>query len=59
MKKLSKNTSPFLLLILPFFVVMAVMALHAGSELIIEKIQLSASFIKFPEYDLIRVFFSR
>lgn len=55
MKKLIKNTSPYLLLTLPFFVAMGFLAMHSGSEMIQERIQLSASFIEFPKLDVFQV----
>ncbi|HLW50924.1 MAG TPA: hypothetical protein VKZ78_08120 [Sphingobacteriaceae bacterium] len=57
MKKFIKNTSPFLLLTIPFFVALVLMGLHSGSEMIQEKIQLSASFIKLPEVNIFHVIF--
>ncbi len=55
MKKFIKNTSPFLLLTIPFFVAIVLMAIHSGGEMIQEKIQLSASFIKLPEVNIFQV----
>lgn len=55
MKKLIKNTSPYLLLTLPFFVAMGFLAMHSSSEMIQERIQLSASFIAFPKLDVFQV----
>lgn len=57
MKKTIKNVSPFLLLTLPFFVALILMAIHAGSEMLIEKIRLSASFFSLPELRVFRAFF--
>ncbi|HZH55134.1 MAG TPA: hypothetical protein VFD72_05745 [Sphingobacteriaceae bacterium] len=55
MKKLIKNTSPYLLLTLPFFVAMVFLAIHTGNEMIQERIQLSASYIAFPKLDVFQV----
>lgn len=55
MKKFISNISPFLLLTLPFFVAMLLMAGVAGSELIEQRIQLNASFISLPEINVFRV----
>jgi len=49
MKKSIGNISPFLLLIIPFFVVIALVAGQAGSEIVQERIQLNASFISLPD----------
>lgn len=57
MKKFIKNTSPFLLLTIPFFVALVLMGIHSGSEMIQEKVQLSASFIKLPEVNIFQVLF--
>ena len=55
MKKFIGNVSPFLLLTLPFFVAMLIMAGVAGSELIEQRIQLNASFISLPELNVFQV----
>lgn len=57
MKRFIKNTSPFLLLTIPFFVAIGIMAIHSGSEMIQEKIRLSASFIQLPEVNILQVLF--
>lgn len=57
MKKIAKNISPFLLLLLPFFVAVLFMAIHSGAEMIQERIQLSASFIQLPQIDVMQVLF--
>lgn len=59
MKKFSKNISPFLLLAIPFFVMLVFLALHSGNEVIEEREQLTASFFKLPEFDVFQVFFRR
>lgn len=55
MKKFISNVSPFLLVTLPFFVALVLMAGLAGSELIQERIQMNASFISLPEINIFRV----
>lgn len=57
MKRFIKNTSPFLLLTIPFFVAVGIMAIHSSSELIQEKVRLSASFIQLPEINIFQVLF--
>ncbi len=59
MKKSIGNISPFLLLILPFVVILFVMAAQTGSEIIQERIQLNASFISLPEANVFKVLLSR
>jgi hypothetical protein len=56
MKRLIKNTSPFLLLIIPFLVAVLFMALQSGTEMIQERVQLSASVIQLPEFNIFQVF---
>ena len=55
MKKRISNISPFLLLILPFFVGMFLVAKQPQSEIIQERIQLNASFISMPEFNVFNV----
>lgn len=55
MKQFIKNTSPFLLLIIPFFVAVVLMAVNSGSEMVHEKVQLSASIIKLPKFNISQV----
>jgi len=55
MKKVAKNVSPFLLLTVPFFVLLGMLAIHSGNELILEKIQFSVAFFKIPDIDVWRV----
>ncbi|WP_257658273.1 hypothetical protein [Parapedobacter lycopersici] len=57
MKKFIGNVSPFLLVTLPFFAALLIMAGIAGSELIEQRIQLNASFISLPEINVFRVLF--
>jgi len=55
MKKFIGNVSPFLLVTIPFFAALLIMAGVAGSELIEERIELNASFISLPEISAFRV----
>lgn len=55
MKKFIGNISPFLLLIIPFFVVLVLVAGQTGSEIIQERIQLNASFISLPDVTIFKV----
>ncbi|MFC3196579.1 hypothetical protein ACFOET_03030 [Parapedobacter deserti] len=55
MKKFIGNISPFLLLTVPFFVVLALVAGQAGSEIIQERIHLNASFISLPDMNVFKV----
>ncbi len=55
MKKFTGNISPFLLLIIPFFVAVLVVAGQSGSEIIQERIQLNASFISLPDINVFKV----
>ncbi|MBK1439415.1 hypothetical protein JHJ32_05400 [Parapedobacter sp. ISTM3] len=55
MKKFIGNISPFLLLIIPFFVALILVAGQAGSEIIQERIQLNASFISLPDINVFKV----
>ncbi|WP_257669499.1 hypothetical protein [Parapedobacter tibetensis] len=55
MKKLSVNISPFLLLIIPFFIALLMVAGQAGSEVIQERIQLNASFISLQDINIFKV----
>lgn len=54
MKKFIGNISPFLLLTIPFFVGLILVAGHAGSEVIQERIQLNASFISLPDVSVFK-----
>jgi len=55
MKKIISNVSPFLLLIVPFFLILALVAARAGNELIQERIHLNASFISLPDPQVFKV----
>ena len=55
MKKFTNHFSPFLLLIVPFFVALVLMAAYNGSELIQERVQLNASFIELPKINVFQV----
>lgn len=55
MKKRISNISPFLLLTLPFFVGMFLVAKQPQSGIIEERIQLNASFISMPEFRVFNV----
>ena len=54
MKKFTGNISPFLLLIIPFFVAVIIVAGQTGSEVIQERIQLNASFISLPDINIFK-----
>ncbi|MGV3763561.1 hypothetical protein [Parapedobacter sp.] len=55
MKKFLSNISPFLLLVIPFFVGLILVAKQPQSEITQERIQLNASFISLPEVDVFNV----
>lgn len=55
--RFGKDVSPFLMLAIPFFVAVLVMGIMSGTELIQEKIQISASIIELPKANIFRVFF--
>jgi len=55
MKKLLSNISPFLLLVIPFFVGLILVAKQPQSEIIQERIQLNASFISLPDVNVFNV----
>lgn len=55
MKKFTNQISPFLLLIVPFFVAVVLMALYTGGEMIQERVQMNASFIQMPKINLFQV----
>lgn len=52
----AKYMSPFLLLTIPFFMAFALMIMGNSTEILQEKIQISASFIKLPQVDFLKVF---
>ncbi len=54
MKKLFGNISPFLLLVIPFFVLLIWVAGQSGKEIVQERIQLNASFISLPDVNVFR-----
>jgi hypothetical protein len=54
MKKFIGNISPFLLLLIPFFVALVLMAGQTASEIVQERIQLNASFIYLPEINVFK-----
>lgn len=55
MKKFISNISPFLLLVIPFFMGLILMAKQPQSEIVQERIQLNASFISLPEVNVFKV----
>lgn len=59
MKRFIGNISPFLLLVIPFVVILLVMAAQTGSEITQERIQVNASFISLPEASIFKVLLSR
>jgi len=59
MKKFISNVSPFLLLVIPLFIILLWMAGQTGKEVIQERIQLNASFISLPDAEVFKVFLWR
>jgi len=55
MKKFISNVSPFLLLVIPLFVILLWVAGQTGREVIQERIQLNASFISLPDTGVFKV----
>lgn len=55
MKKFSNNISPFLLLVIPFFVGLILVAKQPQSENTQERIELNASFISLPNVNVFNV----
>ena len=55
MKKFISTIPPFLLLILPFFAAMLLLAGAAESERLEQRIRLDASFISLPEVNVFHV----
>lgn len=55
MKKFIGNISPFLLLVIPFFVGLILVAKQPQSETVQERIQLNASFISLPDVNVFNV----
>lgn len=55
MKKFISNISPFLLLVIPFFVGLILVAKQPKSEATQERIQLNASFISLPDINVFNV----
>jgi len=55
MKKFISNISPFLLLVIPFFVGLILVAKQPKNEAIQERIQLNASFISLPDINVFNV----
>jgi hypothetical protein len=55
MKKFTSQFSPFLLLIVPFFVAVVLMSAYTGSEMIQERVQMNASFIQMPKINVFQV----
>ena len=49
------NISPFLLLVIPFFVGMLLVAKQPQSEIVQQRIELNASFISLPEVNVFNV----
>ncbi len=59
MKKFVSNISPFLLLVIPFFVGLILVAKQPKSEVVLERIQLNASFISLPDVHVFKVWLWR
>ena len=55
MKKLISNIPPFLLLVIPIFVILVWVAGQTGEEIIQERIHLNASFISLPDTGVFKV----
>lgn len=47
--------SPFILLIIPFFVALALIAGNTGNDMVQEQISLNASFLKLPEVNMFNI----
>jgi len=56
-QSIGKYMSPFWLLTIPFFMAFALMLVGNSTEILQEKIQISASFIELPKVDFLRVLF--
>lgn len=54
MKKFISNISPFLLLVIPFFVGLILVAKQPQSAVTQERIQLNASFISLPDFHVFK-----
>jgi len=54
MKKFISNISPFLLLLIPFFVGLILVAKQPKNEVVQERIQLNASFISLPDVNVFK-----
>ncbi|HWK99897.1 MAG TPA: hypothetical protein VNQ55_08115 [Parapedobacter sp.] len=54
MKKFIGNISPFLLLVIPFFVGLILVAKQPKNEVVQERIQLNASFISLPDVNVFK-----
>lgn len=57
MKQRLNNISPFLLLIVPFMVILAIMAIQTSNITVDNHIPLQASFFRLPDFDIFRIFF--
>ena len=55
MKKMLSNISPFLLLVIPFFVGLVLVAKQPKSETTQARIQLNASFVSLPKATIFNV----
>ncbi|MEC3881584.1 hypothetical protein [Parapedobacter sp. 10938] len=55
MKKFLSNISPFMLLVIPFFVALILVAKQPQSDVTQERIQLNASFISLPDIHVFNV----
>ena len=53
MKWLSGNVSPFLLLLIPFFAAVFFAVVLSDSSAVEQRVQLSASFMSFPDLSVI------
>jgi hypothetical protein len=54
MKRLLLSISPYLLLLLPIFIALGVLLIHADTALIEQETPLNVSFIKVPNFNVIQ-----
>lgn len=59
MKRLFNNVSPFLLLIIPFFVALLIVAKQTETKVTQERIQVNASFISLPDAGIFKAMLRR
>jgi len=55
MKRLVLNISPYLLLLIPIFIALAILLVHSDSSVIENETTLHASFIRIPNFNIIQV----